>query len=83
MQFVKFGEEYVAASSILRVVFRTDKETQASGSDPYLHSPQPKDMNIAVALVMVEGRNSDLQVSGEAALKALRSFCDREVIPIF
>ena len=34
MQFVKFGEEYVAVSSILRVVFRTDKETQASGSAP-------------------------------------------------
>jgi hypothetical protein len=83
MQFVKFGDEYVAAARIVRVVFETDKQAQPSESDPYMHKPQPSAKDVAVALVTVEGRDSDLRVSGDAALKALLDFCGRDGVLIF
>jgi hypothetical protein len=61
MQFVKFSEEYVQASRILSVLFRTNKEVQPSDPDPFMHKPQPMDKAVAVALVKVEGRLSDLE----------------------
>ena len=83
MQFVQFGDEYVAASKIVRVLFRTVKETAASASpDPFKHEPQSKDNEVAVAEVTIQGRKSELQVRGDAALEALRRFCEREVIPV-
>ncbi len=83
MQFVKFGEEYVPASRIVSVLFRTNKEVQPSDPDPFLHKPQPMDKDVAVALVKVEGRATDLQVKGATALEQLRRFCDREAVAIF
>jgi hypothetical protein len=83
MQFVKFGEEYVPASRIVSVVFRTNKEVQPSDPDPFLHKPQPRDKDVAVALVKVEGRTSDLEVRGATALDQLQLFCEREAVAIF
>ena len=82
MQFVKFGDEYVAVSKIVSVLFSTSKESQPSSSDPFKHERQPKDKDVAIAEVTIEGRESDLQVRGDAALEALRRFCEREVIPV-
>ena len=83
MQFVKFGDEYVAASKIVSVVFRTVKEGVPSPPDPFKHEPQPKDKEVAVAEVTVEGREAELQVRGEAALEALRRLCEREMVAIY
>jgi hypothetical protein len=84
MQFVKFGDEYVAASKIVRVVFRTVRETAASSSpDPFKHEPQAKDNVVAVAEVTIQGKKSELQVRGDAALEALRRFCEHESVAIF
>jgi hypothetical protein len=82
MRFVKFGDEYVAACKIVRVCFRTGKEVAASAPDPFKHEPQRRDKEVAFAEVTIEGRGSDLRVRGDAALEALRSFCERESIVI-
>ncbi len=71
------------ASRIIGVLFKTNKEVQPSDPDPFLHKPQPMEKDVAVALVRVEGRASDLQVTGATALEQLRSFCDREAVAIF
>ena len=82
MQFVKFGDEYVAASKIVRVLFKTVQESEPSPPDPFKHEPQLKDKHVAVAEVTIEGRGSDLLVRDAAALEALRCFCERESVAI-
>ena len=82
MQFVKFGDEYVAACKIVRVYFRTGKEAVASAPDPFKHEPQRKDKEVAFAEVTIEGRGSDLRVRGGEALEALRHFCERETVVV-
>jgi hypothetical protein len=83
MRFVKFGDEYVAASRIVRVVFTTVKEGAMSTGGPFEHEPQKQDRDVPVARVTVEGRGAELQVKGEAALDALRRFCEGEVAAAF
>jgi hypothetical protein len=83
MHFVKFGDEYVAAAKITRVVFKTTKEAHPSAPDPFQHAPRQRDKDVLVALVTVEGQGSPLQVTGEAAVEALRRFCEREAVAIF
>jgi hypothetical protein len=80
MRFVKFGDEYVAASRIVGVKFRTVKEAAQSSPDPFKHGPRGKDTDLAIAEVTIEGRASDLPVRGDEAIEALRRFCDAEVV---
>jgi hypothetical protein len=82
MQFLKIGDEYVAASRIVRVLFRTVKEPEPSRPDPFKHEPQMRDKDVAVADVTIEGRVADLRVRGDAAVQALRSFCEQESVAI-